>query len=239
MKHLVQDLYVDVYPELVVVRETRARTDFSFARNTAITLLSIHDQQTGGGTGRPPPELEALKRSALILTVTAWESFVEDTVTQQLERKLEGANKPSDLQSIFNHVAEEWLDPSRSSVRHGPDLSDWAGDGWKQLIRSSLAKTLETFHTPNSENTERLFKQYLHKPIRQHWSWQGMSANTAQRRLNELIKLRGQVVHRGKTMHPHSLHLPDIKKPAVIRALNLVYNLVYTTEIALGIEPNV
>lgn len=239
MKKLVRDLYVDEYPPLVVVRETRARTDFSFARNTAITLLSIHDQQTGGGTGRPPPELEALKRSALILTVTAWESFVEDTVTQQLERKLDVAKKPSDLQSIFNHAADEWLDSTRSGVRHGPELSDWAGDGWKQLIRSSLSKTLETFHTPNSENTEKLFKQYLHTPIRQHWSWQGMSANTAQRQLDELIKLRGQVVHRGKTMHPHSPHLPDIKRAVVIQALNLVYNLVYTTETTLGIAPNV
>src|SRR6476646_2840380 len=43
------------------------------------SLDEIHDRETGRRSGRPKPELEALKRAALILTVTAWASFVEDT----------------------------------------------------------------------------------------------------------------------------------------------------------------
>lgn len=68
--------------------ETQARTDFKAARGYAISLVEIHDTQTGGRAGRPPAQYEALKRSALILAVTAWESFVEDTVQQQLEIRL-------------------------------------------------------------------------------------------------------------------------------------------------------
>ncbi len=215
------DFYVDAYPPLAVVSETIARTDFNAARDHAITLIKIHDEKSGGSKGRPPQELEALKRSALILAVTAWESFVEDTLTAELEKKLQTATKASDMQSTFNGVAAEWLDPDRSPERHGPDLAKWAGDEWKSRIRESLARTLDTFHTPNTENTTRLFKRYLGVQIQDVWSWQATSAEHAQKKLDDLIKLRGRVVHRGRRLHPASAKLPDVRRKTVVDALNL------------------
>lgn len=237
MKKKVGDFLQDVYPSYVVISETRARTDFNVARNHAITLVNIHDQKTGGSKGRPSQEREALKRSALILTVTAWESFVEGTVTQRFSAKLNAATTPAEVKGIFNSVADEWLDPNRSLRRHGPDLVAWTGNRWKELILQAFRATLEAFHTPNTENTNKLFKKYLGIAIKQNWSWHGVSSPTAQRRLDDLIKLRGQVVHRGKTGHPLSEQLPDIKRAIVVRALNLVYNLVDVTERTLGTAP--
>ena len=237
MRQKVGEFFQDVYPPMTVITETRARTDFSAARNYAITLISIHDTSTGGKAGRPRQELEALKRSALILAVTAWESFVEDTVTQQLETRLATATKPSDMHSVFNSVADEWLDPQRSGKRHGPDLAQWVGDGWKSLIRASLADTLDTFHTPNTDNTNKLFKRFLGIAIKDKWSWQGVGAIKAERMLDALIKLRGRAVHRGKTFHPLSTPEPDMQRNTVEKALNLIYNLVDATEHALGISP--
>lgn len=238
-KQKVGDFYVDKYPDYAIINETVARTDFNAARNHAITLITIHDEKTGGGAGRPVQELEALKRAALILAVTAWESFVEDTVSSELEKKLNAATKPSDLQSIFNGIAAEWLDPDRSPARHGPDLAKWTGDQWKTRVRESLAIYLETFHTPNTENTSKLFKRYLGIQIQGSWSWNRVSASNAQEKLDALIKLRGRVVHRGKTSHPSSAKLPDVKRGAVIDALNLLYSLVTVTEARLGISPTV
>ncbi|EFK96541.1 conserved hypothetical protein [sediment metagenome] len=238
-KQKVGDFYVDSYPTGAVVTETIARTDFNAARTHAITLINIHDEKTGGGKGRPPQELEALKRSALILAITAWESFVEDTVTFELDKKLKGASKATELQSIFNGVAAEWLDPERSPKRHGPDLAKWTGEEWKVRVRESLALTLETFHTPNTENTNRLFKRYLGIQIQDSWSWNAMSAANAQKKLDDLIKLRGRVVHRGKTLHPASAKLPDVKRNTVVDALNLLYSLVSVTESALNVAPSV
>lgn len=246
MRQKVGEYFRDKYPLYTIFRETPARTDFNAARDQAITLIEIHDDCTGAKAGRPEPRLEALKRSALVLAVTAWESFVEDTVTEQLGLRVDGARAASEMQSVFNSVADEWLDPIRSPKRHGPDLVHWAGDGWKDLIRDSLKKSLETFHTPNSENTNQLFKRYLGITIRGHWSWQAVSSAKAAKQLDDLIRLRGRVVHRGKRFWPFSLqkpHIPysrsepDIRRSVVVKALNLVYNLVDSTEHALGISP--
>lgn len=239
MKKKVGEFFRDVYPDYTVIHETPARTDFTAARDHAITLVTIHDQATGGGKGRPPQELEALKRSALILAVTAWESFVEDSVTDRLEEKLKTATSPGDLQSTFNAAAEEWLDPQRSPRRHGPDLVAWAGEEWKARIRESLRGALETFHTPNTDNTNKLFKRYLGITIKESWSWQAVSPTKAQGQLDKLIKLRGAVVHRGKTGHPLSTPASDVGRQVVVDALNLVYFLVYTTEKVLGVSPTV
>lgn len=222
---------------MAIVTETPARTDFNAARDHAITLINIHDERSGGAKGRPPQELEALKRSALILAVTAWESFVEDTVSAELGKKLAAATKASDVQSILNGVATEWLDPNRSPKRHGPDLAKWAGDEWKARIRESLATTLDTFHTPNSQNTNMLFKRYLGMLIKDAWSWQATTAESAQKKLDDLIELRGRVVHRGRKRHPASAKLPDVKRKTVVNALNLLYVLVDVTEDVLGIAP--
>lgn len=233
----VGDFYVDSYPALAVIDETPARTDFNAARNHAITLIRIHDEKTGGGKGRPPQELEALKRSALILAVTAWESFVEDTVSAELEKRLGTAKQPSDFQKVFNGAAAEWLDPQRSPKRFGPDLARWTGDEWKDRIRDSFAKTLDTFHTPNSENTSQLFQRYLDVDIEASWAWQRVSPSIAKKKLDELVELRGRVVHRGRTGHPNSQKLPNVKRTTVVDALNLVYSLVDATETKLGNAP--
>jgi hypothetical protein len=238
MKKKVGDYFQDVYPPLVVITETRARTNFAAARSHAITLLRIHDQKTGGGRGRPPQELEALKRSALILAVTAWESFVEDTVVSQLEARLAAARDPTELRSTFDHVANQWLDPQISPKRHGPSLADWAGDEWKTRIRESLAAKIEAFNTPNTKNTNDLFKRYLGISIKDSWSWQGVSADSAHVKLDGLITLRGSVVHRGKMAHPASTQLPDVRRKSVVDALNLLYHLVHATERALNVQPS-
>lgn len=239
MKQKVGEFFRDVYPANTIIRETPARTDFTATRDHAITLVRIHDQATGGGKGRPPQELEALKRSALILAVTAWESFVEDSFTERVEAKLKAATSPADLQSTFNAVGDEWLDPQRSPKRHGPDLIAWAGERWKDRIRDSLRETLESFHTPNTDNTNKLFKRYVGVTIKNSWSWQAVSPTKAQGQLDKLIKLRGTVVHRGKTGHPLSAPVRDVGRQVVIDALNLVYFLVHTSENALGVSPSV
>jgi hypothetical protein len=200
-------------------------------------LLEIHDQATGRSKGRPRQELDALKRSALILSVTAWESFVEDTAREQLEVRLRAAIRPCDVQAVFNGVAAEWLEPSTGGKHHGPDLTAWTGDGWKGVIEFALSRDLLTFHTPSTDNTNRLFKKYLGVQIKKHWRWRNVAPSKAGEQLDALIRLRGQVVHRGRAGHPLSAQNGDIQRSTAVRALNLVYDLVDATETALGVSP--
>lgn len=237
MRVTIKGFFYDQSPSGVSLVETQARTDFKAARGYAISLIEIHDTITKGKAGRPPTQYEALKRSALILAVTAWESFVEDTVQQQLELRLAATSSPAQMISTFNTVAHEWLLPD-GPKRHPPSLIDWTGDSWKRIIRDSLKAKLEKFNTPNTANVDSLIDRYLqHVSISHKWSWQGVSSAKASKQLDALIKLRGRAVHRGKRMHPKSQPEPEMKRQTVENALNLIYNLVAATEKALGIEP--
>jgi hypothetical protein len=235
MRAKVGQFFRDRYPSGRLFVETQARTDFNAARDYAISLIEIHDARTGGKAGRPPVQLEALKRSSLILAVTAWESFVEDTVQQQLEKRLNAATTPSQVQSIFQAVAQEWLEGAR---RYAPDLIKWTGDSWKQIIRESLKAKLERFHTPNTENVDSLFQRYLQcRDLSKNWSWQSVTHQDAAKKLDALIKVRGRAVHRGMRLHPMSRPESPMGRTTVIKALNLIYNLVDATERALQISP--
>ena len=237
MRQKFGDFFQDHYPALTPFVETQARTDFKAARAYAISLLDIHDTATGARAGRPPIQYEALKRSALILAVTAWESFVEDTVQQQLEFQLNLAASPSSVQSVFNRVANEWLS-SDEPKRLTDKLINWTGDSWKNFVRASLTAKLEKFHTPNTENVDNLIERYLgHKAISKSWSWQGVSNIKAKKELDALIKVRGRAVHRGMRMHPMSQPEKTMKRQTVVHALNLIYNLVDSTEKTLNIAP--
>ena len=236
MRKKVGDFFEDDNPPGSI--ETQARTDFNAAREYAISLIRIHDDLTGGNPGRPPIDLEALKRSALILAVTAWESFVEDTVQQQLELRLNAAYSPSQVQSLFNSVAHEWLSAD-SPKHHPPELIDWSGDSWKQIIMDSFNAKLDRFHTPNTENVDLLFDRYLQfSSVSNSWTWQGVASDKATQQLEDLIKLRGRAVHRGVRNHPMSQPEAPMKRAEAVKALNLVYNLMDTTEKALGVSPS-
>lgn len=238
MRKRLNGIWRDVYPSLWIISETPERTNFHFAAGQAIRLLSIHDGFTRQKRGRPSEDLEALKRAALILIVTAWESFVECTVERELKKRLQMATSPSDVASTFNVVAQQWLMQSGSNKPKPPDLARWAGDGWKAHIAASLQSYLETFNTPNSANVRALFKRYVGLDVTQNWSWSRTSADSACSKLDKMILERGAVVHRAVTIHPLTPTEPGVKRATVVDALNLTYNLVDKTEHALGVEPS-
>ena len=103
------------------------------------------------------------------------------------------------------------------------------------MYASLYAETWISFNTPNSENTATLFKRYLDVDIVKKWAWQAVSPDKAQKQLDALIKLRGRVVHKGRDLFRSQSQ--DVHRSDVVKALNLVYNLVYATELALGIAP--
>jgi hypothetical protein len=128
-------------------------------------------------------ELDALKRSALILAVAAWESFIEDTVIQQLDLLLKHTSDPAAISSIFNGVADEWLDPKRSGSRTAPDLIPWTGDKWKDAIRRSLSLQKA------SESTYPYCRQYPSKSDMPHKIGAKPGTRRRRRKLQRNIQL--------------------------------------------------
>jgi len=86
---------------------TAARFNLELALKDVSLLLRHHDQANDSRAGRPDRSLEVFKRSALILTLTAWESYIEDTITNEFLKRLNNAASPRDISSAFNHYADK------------------------------------------------------------------------------------------------------------------------------------
>jgi hypothetical protein len=171
-----------------------------------------------------------LKRAAVILAVTAWESYIEGSVRNHATAAIEKASRPSDVQSLFNSVAQGWLEGKPKPT----ELADWSGTGWKGILRKKLEKDLAAWNSPNSENVRALSKRYLGEDLTAHWHWERTTTALAARRLDTLIRLRGKVVHHGREAFSRTA---AIQRKHVVEASSLLNHLVDCTERALGHGP--
>lgn len=194
-------------------------------------LVAAHDDFTNQAAGRPPIFLEVYKRAGIILTVTTWETFVEDALRFKFEERLNNAKQVIDVQSTFNAVAHAWLESKPDFRPKLTDLAAWTGKGWKSILVDKFQKDLAELNTPNSANVGKLFKRYLDIDITKQWKWQGVSHTTACDKLDKLIRFRGELVHRGKELAARV----GVKRAEVVNAMRLVANLEWCTEVALGI----
>lgn len=210
---------------------TQASGNFAFAVSDIYHLLDFYDEQTG--TGRPDPRFEVLKRTGVILTITAWETFVEDVLTAEFTKQLDQSKAPGDVQSVFNLVAQKWQARIRGDGRDSPKpptFVQWTGDNWKHLLKENFENDIASLNTPNSQNTRKLFKRYLGFDVTSDWRWPGMSSETACSRLDALIELRGELVHRGSDPLERRARVP---RRQLEDAVNLVERLVRSTQVAI------
>ena len=151
-------------------------------------------------TKPPPPEIEVLKRAGLIMAMTAWETYVEDRVTEALMNRLRS-------------------------------LSD---DSFAAFIRAKLCDEIKRLHNPTSDKTIQLFRDYANLDLTDKWTWNGVESRAARERLNQYMKLRGDVVHRSRAVRvgPPQPHL--VTKEDLERAIRFLRNLVAATERALS-----
>lgn len=205
-----------------------ATGNFAFAIADVSHLISMHNEVTRKLPGRPSENLEVLKRAAVILTVTAWESYIEDTLKDVALQRIQAAASPSELTKAFNAYAQTWLEIKRKP----PELALWAGDGWKSLLRARFSEELENLHTPSSDNIRQLSERYVGLDLTRRWSWPGCSAAKAATKLDSLIKLRGKLVHRGKEAFASSA----VKLDEVRDGVELVKRLVKLTDKALPVR---
>lgn len=195
-------------------------------------ILREYDQRPKRSDSWRHVDGEAFLRAAVILTVTAWETFIEDTLESQFSIRLSKATAPSDVQAAFNYCADKWLGTKERPKP--PSLANWTGEGWKSQLRSVCIIDVNGISNPNAKVTGDLFRQYLGIDVTREWRWRGVGPRQASNMLDALLKHRGQLVHRGREL---------FKKAAVVTRndaggyVDLVMRLMDRTEIALGIQP--
>lgn len=177
----------------LIIEMVRPLANFSFAMDDVKRLLSLHDSETKRRRGRPSRQSAVFKRAAVILQITAWESFIEDAIRGSAMVALEYAASPADVQTWFNSAAHGWLGASPKA----PTLVQWAGDGWKALLKQKLEADLQNLNTPGSVNVRALSRRYLATDLPSQWIWSRTTPSVVAKRLDELIRLRGRLVHRG------------------------------------------
>ena len=140
-------------------------------------LLELHNEAREG-SGRPRKDLEALKRAAVILAVTSWETFIEDTLRLTFEERLRSASSPRALGNTFTVVAREWM--KREKLADNPEsLAEFSGDGWRQVVLGIFKEDLDRLHSPDSKKVRRMYQRYLDVDVTAQWKWRGTTSPSA------------------------------------------------------------
>ena len=162
-------------------------------------LTEIHTQLSGKSRGRKHG-VEVLNKSAIVLLVACWESFIEGLATNAFDALFEQASGP---QVFPNKVL---VASSLALKQNANDMEIWklAGDGWRSILSSHREDVLERhvgkLNSPKPEQITSLFENLLGlKNVTQCWSYQRMSPKVAEKKLIELVVLRGDIAHKVTT----------------------------------------
>ena len=102
--------------------------------------------------------------------------------------------------------------------------------GIVKFVQLKLDDDVRRLHNPSSEKAIQLFKDYAGVDLTDKWKWNNHDATTVRTRLNQYIKLRGDVVHRspGVTSGPPKPHA--ITREDLAKAIRFLKALVVSTE---------
>lgn len=178
---------------------SKASETFNQSILDAENLLKHFDQLN---TKPPPPDIEVLKRAGLIMAMTAWETYVEDRVSEATESRLRS-------------VSDESIGA---------------------LVRSKLKEEISRLHNPTSERTLELFRSYAAVDLKRKWCWNGSDLEATCKRLNEYLRLRGDVVHRSRRVQPGPPEPHPVTKDDLAKAIRFLRSLVHASESAFGLE---
>lgn len=175
------------------------RNNFQDNMSEVVRLLEIHSQISGSKRGRRH-NVEVLNKSAIVLLVATWESYVEELASQAFEFLLKKAKSPDDIPNKVRTLSSKDLKASKNDL----DVWELAGKGWVDVLRkhqeAANEKYVKALNTPKTSNIDNIFESLIDlKGISSHWYWKGMSKVNAHKKLEDLITLRGQIAHTVKS----------------------------------------
>lgn len=167
-------------------------------------------------------EAEALLRGALIICITAIETYIESFIDARFRNRLIDAKKPEDIDEAFNATYDSWrLTENPANPKYA---KAWAGSEWKKVVFNKFKNDVKTFNTPSPGNINKLFKLYCGIPnILGLCSWAEVTSESVKTTLEDLIELRGNLVHKGKKILGDT---PILSEKEVSQAIDFSENLI-------------
>jgi RiboL-PSP-HEPN len=102
------------------------------------------------------------------------------------------------------------------------------------FVQAKLDDEIRRLNNPTSDKTIQLFRDYGGIDLTDKWSWKDNDVKTVRLRLDQYMKLRGDVVHRSPTVTPGPPKAHAVKKDDLARAIRFLKALVQATERAFG-----
>jgi hypothetical protein len=104
-----------------------------------------------------------------------------------------------------------------------------------RFMQSRLQEELKRFHNPTAEKTRKMFLDYVGVDVTKHWKWSNYEPATAKKRLDELLGIRGDIVHRSKAPDDGGPSRPHpVKREDLAKAIRFLKGLVDATEKAFA-----
>jgi hypothetical protein len=154
---------------------SKAKTTFESAIKDAETLL---DHFNAINQQPPPESAEVLKRAGLVMALTAWETYVEDRVTEQVQASLKFVDGSHVGKFVLSRLEEElrrFHTPNAEKTRRlfqdylGVDVtSSWTFQHYdppkaKKYLDELIAKRGDVVHRSRANNTKGPSQPHLVK----------------------------------------------------------------------------
>lgn len=146
-----------------------------------------------------PKGADVVLRSAIVMIVTYWESYVEDIVSEALRHIVNEVDDPNKLPKNLKKLIAKELHADKN------ELAAWklCGDGWREVVMNRLPDLKESrdrrFNTPKTVQTKEFVASALGIPdITAAWKIDDKSPAKTGEYLDRLVAVRGKIAHRGK-----------------------------------------
>jgi hypothetical protein len=177
---------------------SKARQAFDRNAEDIDRLLEIHQDLGGDARGRRF-KLEVLNKSAVVPITAIWEAYCEDLAAEALEHMVTHLKDASALPKVLKKRIAKELKADANEIA----VWQLADAGWKAKIKARLVALAEErnrkLNTPKSESIDQLFSDAIGLPVvSDAWRWKKMTSDTAKKKLDDYVTLRGAIAHRGK-----------------------------------------
>jgi hypothetical protein len=113
-------------------------------------------------------------------------------------------------------------------------IQSMSGSHASKFMLGRLQEELKRFHNPNSEKTRKMFLDYAGVDVTKNWKWPGYDPDSARKKLDELLGIRGDIVHRSKAPYtggPTKAH--PVTREDLAKAIRFLKGLADVTDKAL------
>lgn len=129
---------------------------------------------------------------------------------------------------------ETFVEDLIAEVVLGGNQHTEAGHAWR-FMQSRLQEELKRFHNPTSDKTRKIFLDYAGVDVTKQWKWPGYEPASARKKLDELLGIRGDIVHRSKAPDEGgSSKAHPVKREDLAKAIRFLKGLVDATEKAFA-----